>query len=608
LKIFGGVVGIAGKESLKEVKGMARKSFFKVFIILSVGLSILSGCGGGESDHSTTPSTPVPAAPAYVTVTPADSQLTVEWIQSVNATGYEVWFGTENDTGKATKVAEPFTGTSCIITNLTNSTTYYVWVRATNSAGCSDWSSVATGKPVSSVNPPLAPAVVNVTAGDSQLTVTWTAAAGATDYQVWYGTSTDSNKASQFGNDLTELTSTITGLTNGTRYYIWVKAKNEAGVSDFSLVATATPIQLKVNLTITAVDSSSKQNIPDAVAKITGLTSSYSSGGVTYFAGIPANQDYAVTVTSSSYPAVQRTVHVGATDTAEIITMTGYQGAIKGLVNFSGSDSYNVILVEQQKTLNYSSSAYFTFSNLAPGNYHLKFERSGYASVIKEVTVSGAMVDTGALTLDSVLPKGISSYATSVGRSSGGTTGFTLGYPQTLTISYSLRSDYPPFDEVTATVQVNGSTIWSKSNDSDSKKSGTVSVFSNYGGSASIKLSGNDFSYKDCSLTVQYSVDNEAPAISLAKTWCYSSQEVQTSVNCMDSISGIASCGYALTNSLSTPASWTSIPASTAVQVTDAGTWYLHVKATDGAGNSYERIEGPYVITSLAASRMGLKK
>jgi hypothetical protein len=238
---------------------MAKKSFFKVFIILLVGLSILSGCGGGKSDNSTTPSTPVPAAPAYVTVTPADSQLTVEWIQSVNATGYEVWFGTENDVSKTTKVTEPFTGTSCIITNLTNSTTYYVWVRATNSTGCSDWSSVATGKPVSSVQPPLAPAVVNVTAGDSQLTVTWTASAGAISYQIYYGTTTDSGKALQFGGHVTDLTCNITGLTNGTRYYIWVKAKNEAGVSDFSPLATAIPVQLKVNLTITAVDSSSKQ-------------------------------------------------------------------------------------------------------------------------------------------------------------------------------------------------------------------------------------------------------------------------------------------------------------------------------------------------------------
>lgn len=586
---------------------MARKSFFKVLIVLLAGLSILSGCGGGKSDNSTTPSTPVPAAPAYVTVTPADSQLTVEWIQSVSATGYEVWVGTENDVSKATKVTEPFTGTSCIITNLTNSITYYVWVRATNSAGCSDWSSVATGKPVSSVQPPLAPAVVNVTVGDSQLTITWTASAGAISYQIYYGATTDSGKALQFGGDVTDLTCNITGLANGTRYYIWVKAKNGAGVSDFSPLATATPVQLKVNLTITVVDSSSKQNIPDAVAKISGLTSSYSSGGVTYFAGIPANQDYAVTVTASSYSTVQQTVHVGATDTAATIPMTGYQGAIKGLVNFSGSDSYNVILVEQQKTLNYSSSAYFTFSNLAPGNYHVKLERSGYASVIKEVTVSGAMVDTGAFTLDTALPKGISSYATSVSRSSGGSSGFTLGYPQTLTISYSLRSDYPPFDKAKGTVQVNGSTLWSNSNDSDSKKSGTVSVYSSYGGSASISLSGNDFTYKDCSLTVQYGVDNEAPAISLAKTWCYSSQSVQTSVNCTDSISGIGSCYYALTNSLSTPASWTSIPASTAVQVTDTGTWYLHVKATDGAGNSYERIEGPYIIVAPAAMLKSVK-
>jgi len=88
---------------------------------------------------------------------------------------------------------------------------------------------------------PAAPATVNVTGGDEQLSVTWTAATDATAYEVWYGTTTDSAAAEKFGDDVTVTNATITGLTNGTTYYVWVKAKNSHGTSDFSSSANGVP-------------------------------------------------------------------------------------------------------------------------------------------------------------------------------------------------------------------------------------------------------------------------------------------------------------------------------------------------------------------------------
>jgi hypothetical protein len=103
--------------------------------------------------------------------------------------------------------------------------------------GCDNSSS-----PASDPTAPVAPSAPAVSPGDTQLTVTWTAVEGATAYEVYYGTSSDSGSASKYGTDVTRGTSaTITGLTNGTTYYVWVKAKNSTGTSDFSLSVSGTP-------------------------------------------------------------------------------------------------------------------------------------------------------------------------------------------------------------------------------------------------------------------------------------------------------------------------------------------------------------------------------
>jgi hypothetical protein len=69
----------------------------------------------------------------------------------------------------------------------------------------------------------------------------WTAVEGAAAYEVWYGTADDSGAAQKHNEDPTELSAALTGLENGTAYYVWVKAKNSAGTSGFSPSASGTP-------------------------------------------------------------------------------------------------------------------------------------------------------------------------------------------------------------------------------------------------------------------------------------------------------------------------------------------------------------------------------
>ena len=92
---------------------------------------------------------------------------------------------------------------------------------------------------------PSAPATApTITAGSGQLTVSWRAVEGATVYEVWTGTANNSNTAAKWGSDVSGLSAVITGLTNGTTYYVWVKAKNNVGTSGFSPVASGTPSKI----------------------------------------------------------------------------------------------------------------------------------------------------------------------------------------------------------------------------------------------------------------------------------------------------------------------------------------------------------------------------
>lgn len=117
--------------------------------------------------QATVPSPPPPPvtppnAPTAVTATAGDGQLTVAWTNSATATTYSVKRGTSSG-GPFTIVAtavSPFTNVG-----LTNGTTYYYVVTASNSGGESPNSNVASATPVS---PPLNTYYVATTGNDAR--------------------------------------------------------------------------------------------------------------------------------------------------------------------------------------------------------------------------------------------------------------------------------------------------------------------------------------------------------------------------------------------------------------------------------------------------------
>jgi cellulose 1,4-beta-cellobiosidase len=122
-----------------------------------------------------------------------------------------------------------YTGTSAAVT---------VVVNATANAGAVTMAP-ATGQSVA----PWPPTGLSATAGNGQITLTWTAATGATSYSVYRSTTTGftPSTTNRIATGVTSAAYTNTVLSNGTTYYYVVTALNAAGESGPSAQVGATP-------------------------------------------------------------------------------------------------------------------------------------------------------------------------------------------------------------------------------------------------------------------------------------------------------------------------------------------------------------------------------
>jgi beta-lactamase superfamily II metal-dependent hydrolase len=177
-----------------------------------------------------------PAAPTGLTATAGNAQVSLSWTASTGATSYNVKRATATG-GPYTVVASGVNATTYTNTGLTNGTTYFYVVSAVNGVGESANSNEASATPI---GPPAAPTGLTATAGNAQVSLSWTAATGATSYYVKRATATG-GPYTLVASGVTATTYTNTGLTNGTTYFYVVSAVNGAGESPNSNEASATP-------------------------------------------------------------------------------------------------------------------------------------------------------------------------------------------------------------------------------------------------------------------------------------------------------------------------------------------------------------------------------
>jgi len=248
--------------------------------------------------------TPVsaPGAPTAVTAAPGDTQATVSFTAPASDGGSPITSYTVTSTPGGLTATCP--SSPCIVTGLTNGTSYTFTVHATNAVGDS-----AQSVPSPSVSPaalPGAPTNVGATAGDGQASVSFTAPASDGGSAITSYTVTSSPGG---------LTATcasspcvVTGLTNGTAYTFTAQATNAIGAS--------------------AASSASPAVTPLGAPSAPSVTATVGDGQVTVSFAAPGNG-------GSSITGYQVSTDGGATWSTLSTTETGgtVTGTVTGLTN-----------------------------------------------------------------------------------------------------------------------------------------------------------------------------------------------------------------------------------------------------------------------------------
>ena len=210
--------------------------------------------GGSESAGSTETSAVPLAVPTGLTAVGSTGSINLAWNGVTGANGYRIyWLNTSGVTPQSGTListpAPPFTHAG-----LTNGISYYYVVTATSSVGGTAESlpSAEAGQ-----SPIAAPGGVVATGATSQTTVTWSAVAGATSYDIYWSPNPGVTKVA--GTRLPGVASPYVhpGLSNGVPYYYVVVALSSAGggaESIESTEATAIPLSAPSGVSVTGGD------------------------------------------------------------------------------------------------------------------------------------------------------------------------------------------------------------------------------------------------------------------------------------------------------------------------------------------------------------------
>ena len=197
-----------------------------------VGVRAHNPSGGGNWRNSSPvaplPTTP-PATPSSVSVVRSVGVLEVSWPAVSGATGYHITYSSNG--GDSWDLAAFDHGSAGIsISGVDDAATYLVGVRATNSAGGSNWRNSLPVPPFVPQQPPGTPSSVNVVRSVGVLEVSWPAVSGATSYHITYSSNGGSSwDLAAFDHGSASIS--ISGVDDSLTYLVGVRAKNSAGGS-----------------------------------------------------------------------------------------------------------------------------------------------------------------------------------------------------------------------------------------------------------------------------------------------------------------------------------------------------------------------------------------
>jgi hypothetical protein len=220
------LTGVSGTSATVPVNVIpAQNYFFQVKALGPAGISAPSS-EAYASAHT-------PGPPTALTGTAGIGSVQLSWTASAEAQSYNVYSGTSN-----TPVESGITTTSATFAGLAPGTmlTYTVRSVAYGTVGGPSNQVMVTPLPVP------APTNLKATTGNASVTLTWSAASGASSYSLYMGTSAGGEAVQPVQSGITTTTATVSGLSNGTAYYFVVRAAGAAGTSQASSEVAATPV------------------------------------------------------------------------------------------------------------------------------------------------------------------------------------------------------------------------------------------------------------------------------------------------------------------------------------------------------------------------------
>ena len=152
------------------------------------------GAGPGSNTDTETPRRPIvlPSSPRSLAAEAGDAQVALTWQVPLTTgsgiTEYEYRYDTSDDGSWQIWRSTGSTSTSYTVTGLSNNTLYAFEVRARNSDGAGTASNKVTATPLQSITIPGTPSGLSATAGNGQVTLSWSAplddGGGIDDYEV----------------------------------------------------------------------------------------------------------------------------------------------------------------------------------------------------------------------------------------------------------------------------------------------------------------------------------------------------------------------------------------------------------------------------------------